>query len=108
MSDIINLDEKTFETEVLKSNLPVLVDFWADWCGPCHMMAPVLEEAAKEFDGKLRIAKLDVEVPAHRGLVEQFRIMSIPNMKIFKDGKVVKELVGFRPKEQFFEELRVL
>jgi len=106
MGNTINVDHKNFETEVLKSEIPVLVDFWAPWCGPCLMMAPVLEEAAKELSGKIKIAKLNTQIPENQGLAYEYQIMSIPNMKLFSGGKVIKEFVGYRPKELFLPELR--
>lgn len=106
MSKVIDLTDKTFEQEVLKSELPVLVDFWAPWCGPCKMMAPVLDELSEAMAGKVKIAKLDVEEAAHQTLAMQYQIQSIPNMKLFKGGKVIKDFVGFRPKEMLEEELK--
>ncbi|HCP08324.1 MAG TPA: thioredoxin [Candidatus Moranbacteria bacterium] len=104
MSKVVELTDKTFEQEVLKSETPVLVDFWAPWCGPCRMMAPVLDELSESLTG-IKIAKLDVENPAHQQLAMQYEIQSIPNMKLFKGGKVVKDFVGFRPKEALEEDL---
>ena len=107
MSQPINVNGKVnFESEVLKSEMPVLVDFWAPWCGPCQMMAPVLEELAKEMEGKLKIVKIDTEQPDNQVLAIEYMIQSIPNLKLFKDGKVIKDFVGYRPKEQFSQELK--
>lgn len=105
MSKAINLTEQTFEQEVLKSDIPVLVDFWAPWCGPCQMMAPVLDELAGALAGKIKITKLDVDDPANGGLAAKYGIQSIPNMKLFKNGQVVKDFVGFREKTSFAKEL---
>jgi thioredoxin 1 len=106
MSRVVILTDQNFEQEVLKSDAPVLVDFWAPWCNPCRMMAPVLDELSEAMAGKVKIAKLDVENPAHQTLAMQYQIQSIPNMKLFKGGKVVKDFVGFRPKEALEEELK--
>ncbi|MFA6995429.1 MAG: thioredoxin [Patescibacteria group bacterium] len=105
MSNVITLTSENFEKEVLAAGLPVLVDFWAPWCMPCKMMAPVLEDLSKEFDGKLIIAKLDVENPNHQSLAGKYQIQSIPALKLFKGGQVIKEYVGYRDKNNFAQEL---
>lgn len=103
MSEAINVGEQTFESVVLKSDIPVLVDFWAAWCGPCRMVAPVLDEIAKEHEGKIRIVKVNVdEEPA---LAAQYRITSIPAMKVFKGGEEVRELIGAMPKQMIEQQL---
>jgi thioredoxin 1 len=99
MSELLQITDQNFESEVLKSDLPVLVDFWAEWCGPCKMIAPVVEELAGEYSGKLKVAKLDVD--AHGSIAQQFRILSIPTVIIFKDGKVESQIVGAVPKKEF-------
>lgn len=101
----IELNATTFGPEVLKSDVPVLVDFWAPWCRPCRMMAPILDELSEEFAGKLKITKIDVDDPAHMFLAERYNVQGIPNMQLFKKGEVVKEFVGARHKEMFREEL---
>jgi len=106
MSQTVTVTKQNFEEEVLKSKLPVLVDFWAPWCGPCLMMAPVLEDLAKEFEGKIKIAKINTEEVENQSIAFEYNIQAIPNMKLFKDGKVVKDFVGFRPKEVFLPELQ--
>lgn len=105
MSKTIELTNENFESEVLKSDVPILVDFWAPWCQPCLMMAPILDDLSEELDGKLKIGKLDTEVPENQVLAMTYQIQSIPNMKLFKNGKVIKEFIGFRPKENFKPEL---
>ena len=105
MSKTIEITNDNFEDEVLKSDVPILVDFWAPWCQPCLMMAPALDELSEELEGKLKIGKLDTEVPENQTLAVTYQIQSIPNMKLFKDGKVIKTFIGLRPKETLKSEL---
>ncbi len=105
MSKVIQLTKDSFEPEVLKSELPVLVDFWAPWCQPCLMMAPVLESLSDEMADQLKVAKINTEIPENQIFAIQYQIRSIPNMKLFKDGKVVREFIGLRPKSIFKAEL---
>ena len=103
MSEAINVGEQTFDKVVLQSEIPVLVDFWTAWCGPCRMVAPVLDQIAAEHEGKIRIVKVNVdEEPA---LAAQYRITSIPAMKVFKGGEEVREIIGAMPKQQLEEQL---
>ena len=99
MVNTIEITAENFEDEVLKSDVPILVDFWAPWCQPCLMMAPALNELSEELKGKLKIGKLNTEIPANQILAVKYQIRSIPNMKLFKDGKMIKTFIGLRPKE---------
>ncbi|NIM06997.1 MAG: thioredoxin [Armatimonadetes bacterium] len=93
MGDIAAVTDKTFEKEVLQSSVPVLVDFWAPWCGPCRAMAPVLEAAAQQYEGKIKFAKLNVD--DHPALASKYGISSIPALFLFKDGQIAESLIGF-------------
>lgn len=105
MSKALELTPENFEQEVMKSELPVLVDFWAPWCAPCRMMAPILDELAIAMDGKLKVTKFDVENPSHQPIAAKYGIQSIPNMKLFKGGEMIKDFVGLRSKEQLVQEI---
>jgi thioredoxin 1 len=96
MGKALHVTDATFEAEVLKSDKPVLVDFWAEWCGPCRMIAPVVEEMAGEYEGKAKITKLDVDSNPQVSMM--FGIRSIPTLLIFKNGKIVDQIVGAVPK----------
>ncbi|MBI5394674.1 MAG: thioredoxin [Verrucomicrobia bacterium] len=97
--NIVQLDAANFQAEVLNSSVPVLVDFWAEWCGPCKMIAPILDELAGEYAGKARIAKCNVDEAGE--LAAQYRITSIPALILFKGGQVLAQVVGARPKKEF-------
>lgn len=101
---ILELNEGNFEAEVLRSPQPVLVDFWAPWCGPCQMMGPILEEVAGEWEGKVKVGKVNVDECMQ--LARDHQIQSIPTMILFQDGKPVKRIVGARPKKAFVEEFK--
>ncbi len=100
MSDkVVAVTEQNWETEVLKSDTPVLVDFWAQWCGPCRMVAPVLDQIAEEMDGKVRIVKLNVD--ENQQIAYQFQVSSIPTFILFKDGQMADRMMGAMPKTAF-------
>ena len=95
---IVHVTDQTFEPEVLKSDLPVLVDYWAEWCGPCKAIAPILDEIAKEYGGKLKVAKLDVD--ANVEVPKKYNIRGIRTLMLFKNGNVEESIVGARSKSQ--------
>lgn len=96
---IKNVTKNDFDSEIKNSNLPVLVDFWAPWCGPCKMLSPVLDELAGEMSGKIKILKVNVDEEPE--LASKFGVMSIPTVIAFKQGKAANKVVGFRSKEEF-------
>ena len=103
---VLDVTDKNFETEVLKSDLPVLVDFWAEWCGPCKMIAPSVEELAAEFEGRAKIGKLDVD--NNQVTAGKYGIRSIPSLLIFKGGEVAEQIVGAVPKDQLQSKLEAV
>ena len=103
MSKPIDIDDGSFGQNVLQAETPVLVDFWATWCGPCRMVAPVVEELAQEYEGKIRFTKVDVD--QNPNTAGKYGIMSIPTLIIFKNGEPFSHVVGFRPKAELKREL---
>ncbi len=101
MSEIQHVSDDSFEEEVLSSKTPVLVDYWAEWCGPCKVIAPVLEEIAREYDGKMKVCKLDID--ANEATPPKYGIRGIPTLMIFKDGNVEATKVGALSKSQLTE-----
>lgn len=96
MANLLEITENNFETEVLKSNIPVLIDFWAVWCGPCKLVAPIVEDLAKEYAGKLKVAKCDVD--SNQSIAIKYDIRSIPTLLVFKNGEVAQQIIGSLPK----------
>ena len=103
MANTVNVTDDSFDVDVLKSDKTVVVDFWAAWCGPCKMVAPVLDEIAGENADKITVAKLDID--ANPATARDYQVMSIPTMIVFQDGKPVKQIVGARPKAALLSDL---
>ncbi|MDD3006404.1 MAG: thioredoxin [Candidatus Pacebacteria bacterium] len=102
----MDINEESFDREVLQNEGVVLVDFWAPWCGPCKMMGPILEDMAKEFEGKISVRKVNVD--DNPNISAEYEILSIPALKFFKQGKIVDEMVGLQPREILAEKIKSL
>lgn len=100
---VVSVTEENFDAEVIKSELPVLVDFWAEWCGPCKMISPIVDEISNELSGKLKVVKVNVDVAQE--LAGKFNIMSIPTLLIFKGGEPVEQIVGAMGKDQLLDKI---
>jgi len=106
MSEIISLSEQSWKDEVTNSELPVVVDFWAEWCAPCRMMAPLLEETSKEYEGKIKVGKLNVD--ENSAVAGEYHIMGIPTLLFFRGGKLIDKLVGVVPKKALQEKIETM
>ena len=104
--NVKEFNDQNFETEVLKSTEPVLVDFWAEWCMPCRMLAPTIDDLAREFAGKVKVGKVDTD--SNRDVSVKYNISAIPTVMIFKDGQIVRKFVGVTQKKEFVSELQKL
>jgi thioredoxin 1 len=103
MAKPVHVTDGTFDAEVLKSDIPVLTDFWAEWCGPCKMIAPILEEIGEEYDGRIKITKVDVDQSNQMAM--QLGVQSIPTLVLFKNGQAVERLVGAIPKDRLISRI---
>lgn len=106
MSNVIDVTDQSFEEEILKSNTPVLIDFWAEWCGPCRMVGPIVDELSNDFDGRAVVGKVNVD--AEGGISMKYGIRNIPTLLIFKDGEIVDKQVGVAPKQVLADKLEAL
>lgn len=97
MGNLVTLTDANFDEEVLQSDKPVLVDFWAEWCQPCHMIAPTVEALSNDYDGKVKVGKMDID--SNQGTASKYQIMSIPSLLIYKNGEVVERIVGVASKD---------
>jgi thioredoxin len=105
VANAVEITSSNFQGEVVESDVPVLIDFWAEWCGPCRMISPVIDELAGEYSGRVKVAKLDVD--AEPGIASRYGVLSIPMVALFKDGEMVERVVGAKPKDRLVQELRL-
>lgn len=103
-SKALNVTSADFEAKVLDSDVPVLVDFWAEWCSPCRMIAPIVDEIATEYDGKLRVVKVDTDKDGE--IASAFGVLGLPTLMLFKNGKPVESIMGYKPKSEIVKKLR--
>ena len=106
MSELLQITDENFDEEIINSELPAMVDFWAEWCGPCRMVGPMVEDLAKEYEGKIKVAKMDVD--KNRETPTRFGIRNIPTLILFKGGEVAHTIIGAQPKTSIEEELKKL
>lgn len=106
MGKPLHVQEQDFEAQVLRADLPVLVDFWAEWCGPCRMVAPIIEEFAGEYDGRVKVVKVDVD--ENPKVAMRYGIMSIPTLGVFKGGEMIDRLIGYMPKPELKRRLEAI
>ncbi len=106
MAGPVALTDESFEAEVIQSAVPVLVDFWATWCGPCRMVAPIVDELSQEYEGRLKVGKVDVD--SEQKVASEFGIRSIPTLLIFKDGKLADQITGAVPKNHLVEKVEAV
>ena len=106
MGTALHVTEKDFEAQVLRADLPVLVDFWAEWCGPCRMVAPIIEDFSREYEGRVKVVKVDVD--ENPNVAMRYGIMSIPTLGVFKGGEMVDRLVGYMPKPELKRRIEVI
>lgn len=106
MSDLLQVTDKNFDEEIINSDIPAMVDFWAEWCGPCKMVSPAVEELAEEYKGRIKITHMDVD--GNRQTPARFGIRNIPTLMLFKGGNVVKTIIGAHPKSHIDDELKKL
>lgn len=103
MANVLDVTDASWEQEVLNADLPVMVDFWAPWCGPCKMLSPVVDELARDLDGRLKVVKCNTDEA--RPVAGRYQIISIPQLLLFKNGKVVEQVMGFQPKQRILERI---